>query len=118
MGKLTAYRNTDRHCFCQIKFESRERVLVSIASVPEHGIKVLRLLLGIIPYKTIWEFSAGGEKDAYDRMIDMFTTPGSPGADHLLDAIILKLRPCRSCGEAVRALRQAEERFHGIRDSS
>jgi hypothetical protein len=109
LTRVTAYRNTDRHCFCQIKFQSGERVLVSIASVPEPGIKVMKLLFRFFP-KTIWEFNAAGEKDAHDRMIDMFTDQGAPRASHPLDAIILKLRPCRSCGEAVRALRQAEER--------
>jgi hypothetical protein len=112
MGKLTAYRNTERYCFCQIKFESRERVLVSVAAVPEPGIKVIKLLFRIFP-KTIWEFSAGGEKDAHNKMITMFTDPATPRADHPLDAIILKLQPCRSCGEALRALQQAEEKFRG-----
>jgi hypothetical protein len=110
LTRVTAYRNTDRHCFCQIKFQSGERVLVSIAGVPEPGIKVIKLLFRFFP-KTIWEFSAAGEKEAHDRMIDMFTDQGAPRASHPLDAIILKLRSCRSCQEAVRALRQAEERY-------
>jgi hypothetical protein len=112
MIKVTAYRNTDRHCFCQIKFKSRERVLVSVASVPEPGIKVIQMLLGIIPLRTIWEFTAAGE-DAHDKMIDMFTDQGSTRADHPLDAVIIKLRSCRSCREAVRALSEAEKRFRG-----
>jgi hypothetical protein len=112
MSKVTAYRNTDRHCFCHMKFESGERILVSIASVPEPGIKVIRLLLGIIPYKTIWEFSVAGEADAHNKMISMFTDKESARANHPLDAIIEKLLPCRSCEEAVRTLLRAEEKFH------
>ncbi len=110
MSRVVGYRNNDRHCFCQIKFKSGERVLVSVAGVPEPGIRVIRLLFRIFP-RTLWAFSAAGAKDAQERMIDMFTDPGSPRASHPLDAIILKLRPCGSCGEAVRALMQAEERF-------
>jgi microcystin degradation protein MlrC len=114
MTKVTVYRNTDRHCFCQMKFQSGERVLVSVANVPEPGVKVIKLLFGVFP-KTIWEFSSPGEKDAYDKMIDMFTDQGATRASHPLDAIILTLRHCRSCGEAVRALLQAEERYRSTR---
>jgi hypothetical protein len=114
MSKVTVYRNTDRHCFCQIKFQSGEHVLVSVANVPEPGIKVMKLLFRIFP-KTIWEFSAAGEKDAHDKMIDMFTDQGAPRASHPLDAITVKLCSCRSCQEAVRTLLQAEERYRNTR---
>jgi hypothetical protein len=110
MTKVTAYRNTDRHCFCQIRFQSGERVLVSVATVPELGVKVMKLFFRVFP-KTIWEFSAPGEKDAYNKVIEMFTDQGATGASHPLDAIIQALHRCRSCGEAIRALLQAEERF-------
>ncbi len=113
MSKVTAYQNTDRVCFCHIKFESRERILVSIANVPMPGIKVIKLLFGIIPYKTIWEFTAAGEKRAHKKMIEMFSDRNSHKAKHPLDAIIVKLAPCRSCGEAIWTLREAEEKFRG-----
>jgi hypothetical protein len=113
MSKVIAYQNTDRVCFCQIKFESGERILVSLASLPKPGIKVIKLLFGIIPYKTIWEFSAAGEKKAQKRMIEMFSESNSPRAKHPLDAIIIKLLPCRYCGEAVRVLCEAGEKFRG-----
>lgn len=109
MGKVIAYQNTDKLCFCQIKFDSREKVLVSIASVPEPGIKVIKLLFGIVPYKTIWEFRMPtGEKDAHGKMSAMFTDAAATRLDHPLDAIIKKMLPCRSCNEAVRVLLQAE----------
>lgn len=117
MSKIISYRNTDRHCFCQIKFKNRERVLVSVANVPEPGIKVIKLaLFGIIPYKTIWEFSAGGEKNALKKMTEIFSEENPPRAKHPLDAIILKLKGCRSCGEAVMVLRKAEGRFRKARE--
>ena len=112
MSKVIAYKNTDRVCCCQIKFDSKEKILVSIASVPEHSIKVIKLMAGIIPLGTIWEFSmkkAGGG-DTYDRLISMFIDQDANRIDHPLDAIIAKLLPCRSCDEAVRVLRETEER--------
>jgi len=113
LSKVIAYKNTDRVCFCQIKFRSRERILISVASVPEHSIKVIKLLAGIIPYKTIWEFNAtkAGGKDPRTGLIAMFTDKTTPEAKHPLDAIILKLVSCRSCNEAVRALQQAEKAY-------
>jgi hypothetical protein len=82
-------------------------------SVPEHSIKVIKLLAGIIPYKTLWEFNAtkAGGKDPRTGLIAMFTDKTIPEVKHPLDAIILKLAPCRSCNEAVRALQQAEKAY-------
>ena len=115
MSKLIAYKNTDRLCFCQIKFDSREKVLISIASLPQRSIKVIKLLAGIIPYETIWEFSAtaSGEKDGHDRLLSMFADQAAARAQHPLDAIIIKLLQCRSCAEAARTLKQAEAKASG-----
>lgn len=110
MSKVIAYKNTDRLCFCQIQFDSKERVLVSVASVPEQSIKVIKLLAGIIPYRTIWEFnpSAAGGKDVHSKLLSMFADQSAEKMQHPLDAMILKLLPCRSCDEAARALMQTE----------
>jgi len=108
MSKVIAYKNTDSLCFCQMQFDSKERILVSIASTPEHSIKVIKLLFGIIPFKTIWEFSVGGGQDGQKKLTAIFTDQKTPRVNHPLDAIITKLRPCRSCNEAVRALLSAE----------
>jgi hypothetical protein len=111
MSKVIAYKNTERHCFCQIKFVSRERVLVSVASTPEHSIKVFELIAGIFPLKTIWEYKATAavEKDAHKELITLLLGQTGETADHPLDAMIRKLVPCRSCDEAARILRQAEQ---------
>jgi len=127
--KLIAYKNTGLACFCQIKFRSGERILISIANVPEISIKVIKLLAGIIPFKTIWEFKAANRegKDPHAKLISMFTDRNSSGelnpaaeqrgnisngVNHPLDAIIIKLIPCRSCNEAVNVLRQAEKAYY------
>lgn len=109
MSKVIAYRNTDRHCFSQIRFDSRERILISVANRPAHSIKVIKLLAGIIPYRTVWEFSLpAGEKDATDKLISLFAHQTAEKPDHPLDAITTKLLTCRSCNEAVWVLKQAE----------
>lgn len=113
MTKVTAYQNTDKVCFCQIKFKSMERILISIANVPKPSIKVIKLLAGIIPYKTIWEFNAGKAdgKDPYAGMVSMLTDKKKSKVSHPLDAIIIKLTPCSSAYEAVSVLEQAEEAY-------
>ncbi|MDO8282825.1 MAG: hypothetical protein Q7U10_09445 [Thermodesulfovibrionia bacterium] len=113
MTKVIAYKNTDKVCFCQIKFKSRERILISIANVPEPSIKIIKLLAGIIPYKTIWEFNAGKTdgKDPYAKMISMFMDKKQSKVDHPLDAIIIKLTPCSSSYEAVSVLKEAEKAY-------
>ena len=109
MSKVIAYQNTDQHCFSLIRFDSRERVLISVANTPVHGIKVIKLLAGIIPYKTIWEFSLPeGERDAQGKLISLFADQSAKKIDHPLDAITTKLLTCRSCNEAVWILQQAE----------
>lgn len=111
MSKVIAYKNTERQCFCQIRFDSRERILVSVASTPEHSIKVFKLVAGIFPLKTIWEYKAAAavEKDAHKELVTLLLGRAEKKADHPLDAIIMKLVPCRSCDEAARMLRQAEQ---------
>lgn len=115
MSKVIAYKNTDRHCFCQIKFNSRERVLVSVASVPGYSIKVIKLLFGIFPYRTIWEYTARAtaEKKAQKELISLCLGQAKHKVDHPLDAIMLRLVACRSCDEAVRTLRLAEQEASG-----
>ncbi len=117
VSKVTAYKNTDRHCFCQIKFDSRERILVSVAGVPAHGIRVIELLFGVFPYKTIWEYNARAEEQeaAYRELIDLFTGRTGEKACHPLDAIILRLLTCRSCYEAADMLQCAEQEASSAR---
>jgi hypothetical protein len=111
MSKVIAYKNTEQHCFCKMKFRSRERVLISVASTPEHSIKVFKLIAGIFPLKTIWEYQATAtvEKEAHRELITLLLGRTEKKVDHPLDAIITKLGPCRSCDEAARILRRTEQ---------
>ncbi len=109
MSKVIAYENTERVCFCQIRFDSREKVLVSVAAVPVPSIKVIRLLFGIVPYQTIWEFGVPapeGIENSFNKLVGVLNDQKDPRVKHPLDAVIRKLLPCRSCAEAVQTLRQ------------
>jgi hypothetical protein len=63
MSKVITYQNTDKQCFCQIKFGSGERVLISILdkmgsvpSLPFVNVKLFRLAMGgLLPRETLWE---------------------------------------------------------------
>ena len=79
MTKVTAYINTDRHCFCKMRFHNRERVLVSVASTPEHSIKVFKLIAGIFPLRTVWEYRARAvsDKGAHKELIAPWVEPAN-----------------------------------------
>lgn len=107
MSSVVTYANNERQCFCQIKFDSGERVLISIAGTPTPSLKVIRLALGgLIPRQTIWEFNAtmAGGPDAYVRgLMEMFP-PDPKGAIHPLDVIRDTLLQCPSIDDARRML--------------
>jgi hypothetical protein len=109
MSKVIAYKNTQQHCFCQIRFRSRERIMVSIASVPVHSVRIIKLVAGIFPVKTVWEYTASSvnEKAAHKELIALFLGQSEKKADHPLDAIIIRLLECRSSNEAALLLRKA-----------
>lgn len=85
--------------------------MVSIASVPGHSVKVMKLFAGIFPLRTIWEYqaSASDERAAHKELISLFLGQSGKKADHPLDAIILRLLDCSSSTEAALVLRKAEQ---------
>jgi hypothetical protein len=102
MSSVVTYRNNSLQCFCQIKLDSGERVLISIASAPTPSIKVLKLVLGgLIPIQTVWEFNptmAGGYYHYVNRLISMFASEDNP-TKHPLDAIRDVILECKSIDE-------------------
>ena len=98
MGKVVTYANNNHQCFCQIKFESGERVLVSISGPPNAGVKIMKLFLGIMPTQTVWECSAAtaGGFDSYVHKLHLMF----PELKHLLDSIRDRLVACKSIPEA------------------
>jgi hypothetical protein len=97
MGSVVNYANNSRQCFCQIKFESGERVLISMAGPPNAGVKIMKLLLGVIPTETVWECTAAktGDFDSYVHKLHVMF----PELKHPLDSIRDYLITFRSISE-------------------
>lgn len=111
MSSVVSYANNERQCFCQIRLDSGERVLISIAGRPTPSLKVIRMMLGgLIPGKTIWEYNAtqAGGLEAYARgLVQMF--PRDPkGPVHPLDIIRDALLRCSSIENARRTLSERQ----------
>lgn len=111
MSTVITYRNNERQCFCQIKFDTGERVLISIAAAPTPSVKVLKLAFGgLVPRQTIWEYNptmAGGYNAYVENLMKMFHPVGGEPA-HPLDVIRDTLLPCTSLEEARRTLLNCE----------
>lgn len=111
MSAVVNYRNNELQCFCQIKFDTGERVLVSIATFPTPSVKIFRLALGgFLPRQTIWEYNptmAGGYNAYVENLMKMFRPAGDEPA-HPLDVIRDTLLPCSSLEEARRTLLNCE----------
>ncbi len=96
MNKIITY---SRGKYCQIKLDSNEKILVSIAQT---GVKISKLSWGgLIPTKTIWE------SNDVPRMVKLFGDENEPSRD-LLDSIICK------CAE----IKSIEEFKHYLNESS
>jgi hypothetical protein len=96
MNKIIAYKNAGSSgMFCQLKFDSNERILISIAQT---GVRICKLSFGgLIPTRTLWE-----SNDSV-RMVELFGDENEPDK-HLLDAIITKLMRCNSVSEVLGVL--------------
>jgi hypothetical protein len=91
MGKIVTYKNQGpRGMYCQIKLDSGERILISIA---QPGVKIFKFSAGgLIPTKTIWESSD------VPKMVELFADLNQPEKP-LLDAIVAQLIHCKSLQE-------------------
>ena len=91
MGKVITYKNEgSKGMFCQIKLESGERILISIA---QNGVKIFKLgFMGMIPVKTLWE------SNDIAHIVEIFADPANPEKPPL-DAIRDELIDCKSIKE-------------------
>ncbi len=114
MSAVITYANDARRCFCQIKFDSGERVLISIAGMPKPSIKVMRLVLaGLVPMGNIWEhnLTIAGSLDNYvGQLLKMFP-PDADASMHPLDIIRDLLLKCSSIEEARRTLLERQSQL-------
>ena len=109
MSQVVTYKNEGpKGCYCQIKLDSRERILLSIA---ESGIVIFKLVLrGYIPVKKIWE---AGPTVAYHKFGPFDSSKISnlsrlPGAGHPLDVMKDRLLGFSSITELQTFLEQEE----------
>lgn len=119
MSKVVTYANNKYQCFCQIKLDNGERVLISIAAAPSPSVKVMKLaLLGFLPIQTIWAYNptmAGGF-DAYVRkMMLMFQDSLASEPKHPLDILRDRLLPCKSISDIRNTLFEAERKVSNER---
>ena len=107
MAKVVTYANNARQCFCQIKFESGERVLISISGPPQAAVKIFKLFLGSIPTQTVWQCTAAmsGGFDQYVHKLHLMF----PEVEHPLDSFRNHLLRCKSVVEARQSLRAIEQ---------
>ncbi|MGC1135806.1 MAG: hypothetical protein WA941_23480 [Nitrososphaeraceae archaeon] len=112
MSEVITYKNTKYQCFCQIKFDSGERILVSIATLPKPSIKIVKLFFGFIPLQTVWEYNptmAGGYNAYVENLMKMFPPDPNESVEPL-DVIRDTLLPCKSIDEARMTLLSCESR--------
>ena len=112
MSKVVTYANNKYLCYCQIKLDSGERVLISIASTPTPCVKLKKLIFfGMWPIQTIWEYNptmAGGYESYVRKMMQMFQDPSALESKHPLDILRDRLLPCRSISEVLDSIFEAE----------
>jgi hypothetical protein len=111
LSSVVRERDDGLQCWCQIRLDSGERVLISIAGRPTSSIKVFRLAFaGLIPIKTIWELTpakVGGDDAFVDYFMKMFL-PDQNETPRPLDAIRDVLLECSSIEDARRMLLKLE----------
>jgi hypothetical protein len=113
MAKVVTYANNKYQCFCQIKLDNGERVLISIVTAPTPSVKIMKLVFfGLWPIQAIWEYNptmAGGYEAYVRKMMIMFQDPLVMEPKHPLDILRDRVLPCRSISEVRDSLFEAEQ---------
>lgn len=93
--KITYSKDQPAGTFCQLKLDSGERILISIAQT---GLKIYKLsFFGFFPTKVLWEL------DDVKELVKIFVDVEKPFT-HPLDNIIDYLNDCKNIDEAIRKL--------------
>jgi hypothetical protein len=110
---VVTYAKNSRQCFCQLKFENSERVLISISGPPNAGVKIIKLLFGVIPIQTVWECTAAtaGDFDSYVHMLHLMF----PEIQHPLDSFRDHLLDCVSIADARESLLKLQRAVASVR---
>jgi hypothetical protein len=116
MSSVVRERDDGSQCWCQIRFDSGERVLISIAGKPSLSVTVFRLaFVGLIPIKKIWELNeakAGGHDAAVRQFMKMFPDEND-ALRRPLEDIRDTLLQCSSIEEARKLLLEREAALSG-----
>jgi hypothetical protein len=111
VSSIVRQRNDESERWCEILFDSGQRVFISIEIAPAASVKVTRVVLaGLIPVKTVWELTpakVGGYKSyvtCFNRMfsINKINRRGP------LEAIRDVLLQCSSIDQAQKTLSELE----------
>jgi hypothetical protein len=116
MGSVVRERDDGSQCWSHIRFDSGERVLISIAGKPTLSVTVHRLGFGgLIPIKKIWELTAdkAGSHDAVVHQFMKMFMPDQNDFRRPLEAIRDALLDCSSIDDARRLLSERESRVPG-----
>jgi hypothetical protein len=92
MSEVITYKNSGEGSFCQVKLDSGEHVLISIAQT---GIKLFQLgLAGLVPTSTLADWSIAEIPSAIRVFADL-DAPQKPPLDAIRDRIL----QCRSTSD-------------------
>ena len=116
MSYVVRERDDGNQCWCQIRFDSGERVLISIAGKPTVSVTVFRLLFGgLIPSKKVWELTSD-QAEGHDAVVHEFMRMFMPDQNDWrrpLEAIRDALLQCSSIEQARTMLSERESRTSG-----
>jgi hypothetical protein len=122
MAEVITYKNNKVQCFCQVKLDSGERVLISIASFPSPSVKLIRLgFMGLLPKETIWEYSAaraGGPDSYVNTLMSMLQDPTATEPKHPLDVMRDRLLSLGSIVDVKKWFEEALKRAEQTRVSA
>jgi hypothetical protein len=112
MSSVVKYRWAPHSSFCQIRFDTGERVRITVASAPEPSIKVVQLALrGLLTRQTVWEYGprAAGGHDAYTQNLLKIFPQSSRYSDYPLDPFRDPVLRCGSVNEVRRLVLDLED---------
>ena len=111
MSSIVRERDDGSQCWCEILFDSGERVFISIDGAPTASITVRRLVIaGLIPLTTVWQLTPAkvGGYDAYVSCFMRMFSINEMKRRRPLEAIRNVLLRCSSTEQARRRLCELE----------
>ena len=111
LTSIVTQGSDDSASWCEILFDSGERVFICIEIAPAASIKVTRLVLaGLIPVKIVWELTPAkvGSYNAYVTCFDRMFSINKINRRGLLEAVEDVVLQCSSIDQAQKTLSELE----------